>query len=630
MPTYQPDELVSRSPKIGDYAVIGDCRAAALISSSGSLDWLCWPQFDSPAIFAGILDEDEGGYWRISPLGPYRTTRSYIPNSNVLQTTFRMEAGEAVLTDLMSVASEQRKREHLLPDHEIIRQVECLSGQIRLEIKFNPRINYGLKAAKIRDRGRLGLSVETTAGVYWLRSSHELQLSSDASTARANIVLRAGDLLQFSFTYSEESPAVLPPLGESMQDRICSTVRWWQQWAARARYEGSYRDLVVRSALTLKLLTYAPSGAVVAAATTSLPERVGGSLNWDYRYCWLRDASLTIRAMLGLGYFDEADAFMNWLLHATALTRPELKILYTVFGENAPRERELRHLAGYHRSRPVRIGNEARNQLQLDVYGEVIDAAAQYAHAGGEFDRGTQKVLNELGQYISQNWDRPDEGIWEPRGARQDHTHSRLLCWVALDRLMSMHDHGQLAGGPVEKYRRERALILNQVKHRSWNHQLRTYVSTLGGDCLDASLLLLSYYGFERAGSERMRSTYRALRKDLGQRDGLIYRYSTSPSEGAFGICSFWEIEYLALGGGTLAETRELFARVSAFGNDVELFAEEIDPTTGDALGNFPQAFTHVGLISAALSISERAKGERQLPHRGASAEENHSGERVA
>jgi GH15 family glucan-1,4-alpha-glucosidase len=619
-PTFDPaKECV---PKIQDYGVIGDSRAVALVSCTGSIDWLCWPRFDSESIFAALLDANIGGRWQIAPTQPYCVERRYAGCSNVLETHFQSDSGEAILTDLMPVASEEFKRGNLLPDHEIIRQVECVSGEIRLRIVFHPRARYGLRPVAFHEAARNGLRLEVGRGVYWLRSSLPLELRHDR--AEITVQVKSGDALQFSLTYSQESPAVLPPLGLWTRQNIARTVAWWENWARQCTYDGPYRNAVVRSALVLKLLTYAQSGAIVAAPTASLPERVGADLNWDYRYCWLRDASLTIRALLAIGYDEEAEAFLEWMLHATRITRPELRILYTVFGEKAPPERELRYLAGYSASRPVRIGNAARDQLQLDVYGEVIDAAAQFAYLGKQFDRMTQKVLIGFANYAAQHWHLPDNGIWEPRGSRRHNTNSRLLCWTALDRLITLAEQGAWQGVPLDRFRRERESIRREIEEHAWNQRLGSYVAVLDGDGLDASLLLLVWYGFEKPDSQRMRGTYRALRNYLGVGDQLIYRYMREPPEGAFGICAFWEAEYLALGGGSLPDAQVLFERLLSYRNDLGLLGEEINPTTGEPLGNFPQGFTHVGLIGAAVSLQQRAQGVKPLGHR----EETQSGVR--
>ncbi len=594
--------------KIGDYGIIGDCRAAALVSRYGSIDWLCWPRFDSPAIFSALLDPDRGGYWSIHPSQSFRVQRAYVRDTNVLETQFSTSSGRATLTDLMPIASEEFKWQALVPDHEIVRQVFCKEGEIDLEIEFRPRSRYGLKPVDIRQLGSLGLRADVGRGAYWLRSTIPWQCQEDFATA--SIRLKRGDILQFSLTYTEESPAVLPALGHPTGDAIERSIRWWQSWAARTRYEGPYRESAIRSALVLKLLTYAPSGAIAAAPTTSLPERIGADLNWDYRFCWLRDASLTIRAMLGLGYVDEAESFLAWLLHATRLTQPRLRVLYTVFGQIAPRERELPELCGYCNSRPVRIGNGARRQLQLDIYGEVIDATAQYAQCGGGFDRITQKTLIGFGKYVAQNWDQPDEGIWEPRSGRQNNTHSRLMCWTALDRLLALNEKGLLQGVPRDLFIRERDRIKQQIYARAWNQNLQSYVSVLDSDSLDATLLRLAWYGFEHADSERMKKTYARVWAKLSPRNSLLYRYYRNPPEGAFGVCGFWGVEHLALGGGTLEQAHEAFQRLLTYENDLGLFSEEVDPETGQALGNFPQAFTHVGLISAALTLAEQERGK--------------------
>ena len=624
-------------PPISDYALIGDCRSAALISRAGSLDWLCWPRFDSSPVFAALLDAQHGGRWLLTPRDVRQSTRSYVEDTNVLETRFLCAGGEVSLTDLMPVASEEFKRRQLVPEHEIVRQLDCTQGEVEIELEFAPGNVFGVRPLRLRPASALGVRVEAGRGTYWLRSSVPLQLTDCAASARFR--LRAGESAQFSFTYCEDAPAVLPPLGDATREAIARSVAWWRNWIGQARYEGPAPAAVRRSALALKLMSYAPSGAVVAAPTTSLPERIGDGLNWDYRFCWLRDASLTVRALLGLGFEDEVEAFMGWLVHATRLSHPQLHVLYNVYGRRPPRERELPQLEGYAGSRPVREGNAARDQLQLDVYGELLDAVAQWAlhlksssrHADfpdllrGHFDRGTGKALLGFGQYVCEHWRLQDEGIWEPRQVRRSNTHSRLLCWTALDRLVTMAEKGFIRNAPVAAFRRERDCIARDIHHRAWKSGLRSYSATFEGEEMDATLLLMSWYGFEHADSPRMRATYHRLRQDLGAGD-LIYRYKSDPPEGAFGICSFWEIEHLALGGGSLQEASDLFHRVLHYRNDVGLMAEEYDARSGAALGNFPQAYTHVGLISAALSIHERATGKISLAHREHGAGAGHAG----
>ena len=597
------------TPKIQDYAVIGDGRSAALISRGGSIDWLCWPRFDSPSLFAGLLDAQVGGTWRIAPTQPARLERSYIDRTNVLQTKFHIAAGTVALTDFMPACSENEKAKRLWPEHELVRRLECEEGEVEIEAHFDPRPDYGRARIAIRDGGKLGLRIEMGSVLITLRSDIQMALLPDGgATARFN--LRAGESVAFSLTYSAEGPAVLPALGGLVSEKLALTIEWWQRWAERTKYDGPFRDQVVRSALVLKLMSYAPSGAIVAAPTTSLPERIGGDLNWDYRFCWLRDAALTARALFGLGFKEEANAFVSWTLHATRLTRPKLQVLYDVYGGSRGKETVLDHFEGYAGSRPVRVGNHAGIQFQLDVYGEVIEAVARFVDSGGELDRETQKMLRHFGQYVCGHWRQPDSGIWESRAPSQYYTHSRLLCWVALDRLLELHSQGGIHDIPVEQFLHSRELIRKDIEEHGWNATLQSYTQVLDGDTLDASVLLMAAHGFNEAASQRMRQTHRKIRELLAPVPGLLYRKeeSLSMDEGAFGISCFWEVDYLARGGGSLDEALHAFTLTAAFANDLGLFAEEIDPKTGDALGNFPQAFTHVGLINAALSLMERAE----------------------
>jgi GH15 family glucan-1,4-alpha-glucosidase len=559
-------------------------------------------------VFAALLDPAAGGSWAVRPVGPYRSERRYLDDTNVLQTRFRTDSGAVTVTDFMPAADEADKQRLLLPENELLRLVECEHGVIELASRFDPRPDYASSKVVVRDRGPLGLRVELGSRLFTLRADVPFAPSPDGGVA-AHARLTAGHTVAFSLSYSAEGPAVLAPLGDLARQKLDRTVEWWRRWADRANFQGPHRAHVVRSALVLKLLSFAPSGAIVAAPTTSLPERVGGELNWDYRYCWPRDAALTARALFGLGYADEATAFVSWLLHATRLTRPRLGVLYDVYGRTGGRERELAHLAGYRGSRPVRVGNAARDQLQLDVYGEVIDAVAQLARHGGALDRETRRMLAQFGTYVCGHWSEPDSGLWEPRSPLRHYTHTRALCWAALDRLLELHGTGRLPEVPAERFTRERDAIRNEVEAKGWNAEIGSYTQSLHDDTVDASLLLLPFYRFADAASDRMRRTRDRIAERLGAGPGLVYRYEESrpAKEGAFAACSFWDTDCLARAGDHAGAERAV-ADALGYANDVGLFAEEIDPGTGDALGNFPQAYTHVGLINAALSLAERAE----------------------
>ncbi|OFW04563.1 MAG: hypothetical protein A3H96_09240 [Acidobacteria bacterium RIFCSPLOWO2_02_FULL_67_36] len=608
----------SYSP-IADYAVIGDCRSAALVSRDGSIDWWCLPRFDSPSVFAALIDSERGGRFRLSLRGATSTTRRYIGASNVLETTFSGPGGVLRLVDVMPVADERVKSSALWPEREVLRIAECVGGEAVVDLVYEPRFDYARANTTLR-RGPHGtIQAEHGPDVLTLRSGVPLAIAPDGSRAVGTRRLSAGARAVVGLTFADGMPTVLPADGEAACRLVDTSVRWWESWASKFAYDWEYRDAILRSALALKLLTYAPSGAMVAAPTTSLPETPGGIRNWDYRYCWLRDASLTLCALVDIGFHEEGEAFLSWVLHATRLTQPRLQVLYNVYGEERLPEHTLDHLEGYAGSRPVRIGNNAAGQLQLDVYGEVVDAAYQYVQRGGQIDRITGKVLAGLGRTVCASWQEPDDGIWEPRSGRRQNTHSKVMCWVALDRLIKLEQQGHLHG-PADGFERARAAIHDAIETRAWNARLGTYTAVFDSDVLDASLLRLPLEHFADPRGQRMRATLAAVREHLRASQDLLYRYRTPDglpgTEGAFAICSFWAVEALALEG-RLDEARATFEQLLKYANDVGLMAEQIDPRTGLALGNFPQAFSHVGLINAALTLAE-CSGQPQGPARAA------------
>ena len=527
----------------------------------------------------------------------------------MLETTFESETGTLRLIDCMPVYELNYERNHMIADREGLRILECTSGEVELDAMFCPAPKYGKAGTRWRQQKALGVHVQFVGGALWLRSDLDWRVDGDHAVCRT--VIRAGERHYCSLVMMEHGPAVLSPLGESSDAALAQTIAWWTKWSKKCEYEGPFRDQVLRSALALKLLNFAPSGAIVAAPSTSLPERIGGDLNWDYRFCWLRDASMTVSALFGLGYHDEAEAFIDWLLYSTNLTQPRLLVLYTVYGKPAKKEREL-NWSGYRNSRPVRIGNGARHQLQLDVYGEVVSAAAQLDEYNKTIDKSSARVLHGIAKYVREHWTIPDKGMWEPRVADQHHTHSKLMCWVAMTKLLQLQDAGLLQKMDREAVKQVRDEIGAAIRERAWNAEKQTYTALFEGAEVDANLFLLAKHGFEQATSERMRLTYQRITEEISAGSGLLYRYRAgrSPGEGAFGICSFWLAEYLALGGSSLEQAESEFRRLLGYSNDLGLFAEEIDPETGAALGNFPQGFTHVGLINAALTLAERRRKE--------------------
>ena len=596
-------------PAIGDYGVVGDCRTAALISRDGSVEWLCFPHFAGPSMFAAILDRERGGHFTVRPRGGYRSRRRYVGDSNVLETTFETDSGTVQVTDLLTLPGFEGSAA-LQPQRELLRRVHCLGGEVELEVVYDPRPGYGEVTPSMERRGRLGWSCAEGNALLLLHADIPLERRGTVPGLAGRVRLREGERRDLSLTYVRHDPAVIAPLGDAAAHRAAATLDWWRHWSRDCRYDGPHRGAVMRSALVLKLLTYSLSGALVAAPTMSLPEWPGGVRNWDYRYCWLRDAGLTVRALQDLGFGTEARGFLDWMLHATRLTWPELHVMYDIHGEAELPEAELDHLEGWRGSRPVRRGNAAHDQRQLDVYGEVVLAAWAQVHNGARLDASEARMLAGLGRTVCKQWRHTDHGIWEERNAGRHHLHSKHMCWAALDRLIKLSEEGHLRV-PEERFRRERKALREFIEAKLFSAEHGTYVTAAGVDEVDSSQLLLARYGYVDARDPRMAKTYERVVSRLG-RNGLLYRFPEGyddflpPGEGAFGIASFWVVDYLA-NAGRIDEAEERFAGLVGRANDLGLMAEEFDPDTGEQLGNFPQAFTHVGLISAAMSL-QRAR----------------------
>jgi GH15 family glucan-1,4-alpha-glucosidase len=584
---------------VADYALIGDCRSAALISREGAIAWLCLPHFSSPSVFGSILDPERGGEFRITPIGRGRVRRRYLEGTNVLETVFDCENGTCRIVDSMPVPCGDPS---FSPMREVLRSVECLQGQVALDITLNPRPDYGRKWPRLERRGAKLWAF--TWGAHFLLLHADIGLEPRGGMLAGEHVLKAGERIWFSLSYSEDI-GVIPGLGELAHDRLDRTKTWWRRWSDRLQYDGPYRAAVQRSALTLKLLCSAQSAAVVAAPTASLPEWPGADRNWDYRFCWLRDAALTMRAFTGLGCLDEGRAFLDWLLHATRLTQPRLQVVYDVYGRTDLPEYELNRWRGFRGSRPVRIGNAASRQLQLDVYGSVCTAAREYVAATGTLRRDEARLLHGFGEVVCKSWRQPDNGIWEIRGPRRQYTYSKIMCWTALDALRQLRASGHL-GKLRSAVRTTAPAIEDCIESDGYDRRRKTYVGTLGGAEADASLLLAGTLGYRGPGDPHMRGTFEYVHRRLA-RNGLLYRYEPgmdrmSAPEGAFVICSFFAIDHLA-SRGELDAAHETMRHVLSYSNDVGLLSEEIDPETGELLGNFPQAYAHVGLVNAALRL---------------------------
>jgi alpha,alpha-trehalase len=604
---------------IASYGLLSDCNSAALAGSDGSIDWLCLPRFDSPAVFARILDPD-AGHWSLRPAGEFTTERRYLPGTLVLETTFTTETGSVTLRDALAVAEGQRGHDlGLDTPHELLRSVEGASGTVELAMELAPRPEYGLVRPLFRQTDEGG---RTFGGPNQIIVRAGVPVQIEGSTMRASFTVSAGEEVGFALRWAPlvADPAA-PTAPERVAARIADTAEAWRSWESEHDiYEGPHRELVRLSSRVLKGLTYRPTGAIVAAPTTSLPETVAGERNWDYRYAWIRDASLTLQALYIGTCSDEAENFVSFMTSSAgggAGDEHSLQIMYGIGGEHDLTERTLPHVRGWRDSAPVRVGNGAWNQTQLDVYGELLDALHLYHEQLGELHPEIQRFVADLADTAARRWQEKDSGMWEMRGEPRHHLSSKVLCWTALDRAVKLAprlgEHGK-----AEEWAAERDRIRDAVLERGWSEKKQAFAQSFDADELDAAQLLMPLVGFLPATDSRMRSTIEAIANELTQ-DGLVLRYlneeglnadGLTGEEGTFVICSFWLVSCLARAG-ELERAEALFEQLAGYANDLGLLAEEIEVQNRELLGNFPQAFSHIGLITAAWELDQaRARAE--------------------
>jgi GH15 family glucan-1,4-alpha-glucosidase len=581
--------------RIEDYALIGDCHTAGLIARNGSIDWLCFPRFDGGACFASLVGTEEHGHWQITPAAkPERIERRYREDTLVLETEYQTADGAVTLIDCMPPRSN-------VPD--LVRIVVGRTGTVRMRMELIIRFDYGSIIPWVR---RTEDGLRAVAGPETLILKTPVELQNENFRTAADFTVRAGERVPFVLMWHPSHEAAPAPV--DAEETIAATDRWWREWSSRCIYKGPWRDAVIRSLITLKALTYAPTGGIVAAATTSLPECLGGVRNWDYRYCWVRDATFTLYALLLGGYVEEACAWREWLLRAVAGQPSQLNIMYGIAGERRLTELELPWLPGYENSAPVRIGNAASQQFQLDVYGELMDAMHVARRAGLEPNENAWRVELALTQFLETAWTEPDNGIWEMRGPRRHFTHSKVMAWVAIDRMIKAVERFGLKG-PVDRWRTLRATIHDEVCHRGFDAERNSFVQYYGGQELDASLLMISLVGFLPAADPRVRGTVAAIEREL-LADGFVLRYWTNrdvdalpPGEAAFLTCSFWLADNYALLGRN-EDAQRLFRRLLSLRNDVGLLSEGYDAGNKRLLGNFPQALSHLALVNSAFNLS--------------------------
>ncbi len=604
-------------PPISAYGLIGDMHSCALVSKAGSIDWCCFPRFDSPALFSRILDWEKGGYFKVAPEGVRSVSRRYEPGTNILETTFETDTGLARLIDFMPTHPHPAPADAHASDRQrrLARILECVSGSVRFTVECYPRFDYGtIIPHAVVENANSGFA---HGGVDAMSLYCSAPIAETDGGFNAEGLLTAGEKLYAVVTHQPRFPVGLKPFASHHAEPVThveidqyleGTRRFWEEWSSRCDYDGEYRDEVVRSALTLKALTYAPSGALLAAATTSLPEAIGGPRNWDYRFTWIRDASFALYALSILGYTTEARAFKRWLEWSTVGRARDLQIMYGVGGERRLTETELPELEGYRGSSPVRTGNGAYSQFQLDIYGELLDSAHLYLKFGGEMDSDYWEYLQRVVAFVIDHWKEPDDGMWETRSGRQHFVSSKVWCWVALDRAIKAARTLNLPGD-LDTWRKARAEIKADVLSNGYDSERAAFVQAYGSKNLDASSLLMPLVGFIPATDPRMLSTIEAIKRELTSPQGFVYRYrgfddGVAGGEGAFAICTFWLADNL-IALGELDRARDLFEKLRGCSNDLGLFSEETDPETEDMLGNFPQAFSHLALISTAVQLHE-------------------------
>lgn len=597
------------APPIEDHALIGDTRTAALVTSRGEIDWMCVPRFESKPVFGSLIGGEQGGRFSVSPRAVREVERHYRPGSAVLETTWETATGRARLTDgLVADLSHG-----LLPQVLLVRRLEAIEGHVDAEVVFDPRMDLGEPPRRLRKQAGT-LIVEWGSVALLLRSAPDLGISPGRAS---ELRVQAGNGMTLVLAAADRAPGVLVGPRKAWE-LLQSSDRWWREWSAQIQYDGPSADVVTRSLLTLRLLTFAPSGAPVAAPTTSLPEEPGGGRNWDYRFSWPRDASLGLTAFLGLGCQREPGAFLRWLAIASRLSRPRVHVLYDLEGRPGVRERERRDVPGYRGSLPVRTGNAASAQHQLDVYGWITQTAWMLHQGGERLSRDVWKAVEGWTDFVCGHWRQPDAGIWERRGPPQHYVHSKLMGWKAMDRALRMAPDYPVRRSRRERWQAERTALAEEILSRGVDPVRDVYLGRYDDSQLDAALLMLPGIGLEEATAPRVRATVEAIASELTAGNGLLYRYPTGADglgggEGAFLACSFWMVEALCQLG-RIDEGIDLFESLCGRSNDVGLFAEQIDPATGAHLGNFPQALTHSSLIGAALAIRSAKRDSQARP----------------